>query len=75
VFGVEGHRFPYEPNLPGSDEIYSENMVPGTRFDAPLVGGAGSGLGNQGDYLVCDSRRPFQEAGLWGILRVTPPSP
>jgi hypothetical protein len=75
VFAMEGHRFPYEVRIPGAEQIYSENLVPGTRFDAPLIGGAGSGLGFQGDYLVYDARAPFLEAGLWSLLRVTPPAP
>lgn len=75
VFNVEGHRFPDQPQIVGSERPCSKNLIPGARFDAPLVGGAGSGSGNQGDYLVYDSRTPFEQAGLWGLLRVTPPAP
>jgi hypothetical protein len=70
TFRVEGHRWPMEPKLSGSEQIGYSNLVPGQAFDAPLTEGAGSGIDAIGDYLLGDGRVPFIEAGLWSILRV-----
>jgi hypothetical protein len=40
-----------------------------------LDGGAGGPDHLPGDYLYGDHRGPYQEAGLWGLLRVRPPCP
>jgi hypothetical protein len=41
-------------------------------MEVELVGGAGGTIRATGDYLYGDSRQPFAEAGMWGILRVLP---
>ncbi|MEU8235664.1 hypothetical protein AB0C12_39265 [Actinoplanes sp. NPDC048967] len=71
AFTVSGHSFPLEPRLRGSEVVTARTVTAGETLDAP-VGPAGGGPGNTGDYLVADSRLPFAEAGMWGILRVLP---
>ncbi|RMG93408.1 MAG: DNRLRE domain-containing protein, partial [Chloroflexi bacterium] len=70
VFSMEGHRWQFEPNMPGSMEVASRSLSPGEAFDAHVIDGAGSGVLTGGDYMYLDHRLPFLEAGLWGILRV-----
>lgn len=72
TFATEGHRFALEPALVGSEQVFSRLLAPGMSFDAPLLGGAGADIGAVGDFLFLDRRQPFMEAGVWGILRVTP---
>jgi hypothetical protein len=74
VFSVDGHRWPLEPFMPGAEQVSAKSLVPGEAFTADLTGGAGAGQGNVGDHLFQDHRMPFQEAGLWGLLRVHSPT-
>ncbi|MEV6612048.1 multicopper oxidase domain-containing protein [Kutzneria sp. NPDC051319] len=70
-FTVGGHAFPLDPKRPGSPKQTARTVTAGETLDA-WVGPAGGGNGNHGDYLFSDARLPFAEAGMWGILRVTP---
>ncbi|HRW46161.1 MAG TPA: multicopper oxidase domain-containing protein, partial [Caldilinea sp.] len=72
VFGIEGHRWPLEPNMAGSNLIASKSFRSGEAFDMLLHDGAGGQAGAPGDYFFGDMRAPFQEAGVWGLLRVLP---
>ncbi|MCQ3976543.1 MAG: hypothetical protein DPW09_24185, partial [Anaerolineae bacterium] len=69
IMAVEGHRWPAEPTLPGASQIGAQAILPGETFDAVIRDGAGSGMTGGGDYLYVDLRQPFQEAGMWGIMR------
>jgi hypothetical protein len=69
VFGVDGHRFPWEPSIAEAVQLRAKAVLPGLTFDAELIGGAGSGAPSGADYMVSDLRMPFLEAGMWGILR------
>jgi len=69
AFGLEGHRFPWEPNIPGSEELYVKGILPGESFDLELIDGAGGGIESGADYLFGDNRLPFLESGMWGIFR------
>jgi hypothetical protein len=69
VFSVEGHVFPLEPAMPGSEEVSARYLLPGYSLSAVIT----NGVGDPGDYLFLDHREPFLEAGLWGILRVLNP--
>lgn len=73
VFSMEGHRWPLEPRMPGSEHVFSRNLIPGYTFDAPLIGGAGGPYMKYGDYLILDTRQSFARAGAWGIMRVEKP--
>jgi hypothetical protein len=70
VFGVEGHRWPREPGLPGTDLV---SAVASGGLDArSLWLDAGGPAALAGDYRYGDERQPYREAGLWGVLRVHP---
>ncbi len=76
-FTVSGHVFPLEPKMwSPSDQrsqlMASRTITAGETIDAWVVGGAGSSQHYEGDYLYGDAKHQFQEAGLWGILRVLP---
>ncbi|MCB1033374.1 MAG: hypothetical protein KDD47_06025, partial [Acidobacteria bacterium] len=60
-----------EPGMEGSEQLVSHVLIPGMSLNLHFVGGAGSEIQAPGDYLFFDRRQPFQEAGLWNILRVT----
>jgi hypothetical protein len=71
VFSVEGHDWAREAGTPGSSEVESVQL---NALDALTIGTqAGGPEALAGDYVYGDHREPFHEAGLWGILRVTPP--
>lgn len=69
VFNMEGHRFPWEPNMANAEQLPAKGIMPGETFDAHLIGGAGGGVPTGADYLLGDGRMPFFEAGAWGMLR------
>jgi hypothetical protein len=70
VFSVDGHAFPWEPALTGSQILTARALGPDETQEASLVSGAG-GFGRQpGDYLIKDGRAAFARAGMWAILRV-----
>jgi hypothetical protein len=69
-FSLDGHSWPWEPNMPGSQILNGRTITSGETIDAQLIGGAGGTLGVAGDYLYLDHRYPFTQAGLWGIFRV-----
>jgi hypothetical protein len=77
-FTVSGHMFPLEPNMwngttdQRSQLMSARTITAGQKLDAELVGGAGASPAHTGDYAFLDSRQPFTQAGLWGILRVQP---
>jgi FtsP/CotA-like multicopper oxidase with cupredoxin domain len=75
VFSVEGHRWPVEPGLPGTSRPGSTHLGGLEALTLRLDGGAGGLEQMPGDYLYGDHRGPYQEAGLWGLLRVRPPCP
>ncbi|MFT7476656.1 MAG: hypothetical protein ACI81L_003614, partial [Verrucomicrobiales bacterium] len=69
TFAVEGHRFPWEPNIAGSEQLASKGIAPTESFDAYVIDGAGAGVTTGADYLLQNARMPFQRAGMWGIFR------
>jgi hypothetical protein len=70
TFALDGHSWPWEPLMPGSQILNGRTITSGETIDARLVGGAGGTLAVPGDYLYLDHRYPFTRAGLWGIFRV-----
>ena len=70
---LEGHRWPLEPGMEGSEQVFNHVLVPGMSLNLHMVGGAGGDIQAPGDYLFLDRRQPFLEFGLWNILRVTEP--
>jgi hypothetical protein len=75
-FVVSGHLYPLEPGMfNGTSDLRSQLMTSrtitaGQTLNAWLVGGAGGPSRFPGDYAYRDSRQPWTQAGMWGILRV-----
>lgn len=70
VFSIEGHQWPEEPGMPGTNVVSSEQLGGLDALTLDLEGGAGGIEHLPGDYLYGDHRLPYQDAGLWGIFRV-----
>lgn len=70
VFSLSGHRWPLEPGMAKSEQVFAHMLAPGYAFDAPIVGGFGGGYEKTGDFVFGDARMPFTQAGLWGLIRV-----
>jgi hypothetical protein len=72
VFSLEGHRWPAEPGRRGADRLSSVILGGLEAITISPEGGAGGWARRPGDYLFGDHRGPYQEAGLWGVVRVLP---
>jgi len=70
VFGVEGHQWPEEPFLPGSDLVSTLEFGGSETMNAYLQAGGPYQL--PADYLYMNHRMAYQEGGQWGFLRVLP---
>ena len=70
VFSLEGHRWPLEPGLEGTDLVSSVQVGAAEAITVILDQGAGGYASIPGDYLYGDHREPFRQAGLWGLFRV-----
>jgi FtsP/CotA-like multicopper oxidase with cupredoxin domain len=73
VFHLEGHAYPLDHDIRGSEVIDTRTVMPGQTFDAHLIRGAGGALEAPGDYLVQQHRLVFLQPGWWGLFRVLPP--
>jgi hypothetical protein len=70
-FELDGHRWPLEPGVPGSSVVAAEAIGGQEVLTVVPVGGAG-GEGHQaGDYAYGDTRAPYRDGGMWGVLRVS----
>jgi hypothetical protein len=69
-FALDGHAWPWEPLMSGSQILSNRTFMSGEFIDARLAGGAGGTLHTPGDHFYGDARGPYTRAGLWGILRV-----
>jgi hypothetical protein len=69
VFSLGGESFPLDPFVDGSNQIQARGLGPWETLQANVRGGAGGGT-TVGDLFYGDLRRPFTDAGLWGIQRV-----
>jgi hypothetical protein len=70
VMGLGGQYWAFDPEIPVSQSIASQGVGPYETFDAELVGGAGGLARSRGDFFYGDVRRPFTQAGMWGLMRV-----
>ncbi|MDP6063664.1 MAG: multicopper oxidase domain-containing protein [SAR202 cluster bacterium] len=70
VFSIEGHQWPLEPRMEGSDLLSSVQIGGLETLNIMLEGGAGGRTSVPGDYLYGNHRLPFREVGLWGLFRV-----
>jgi hypothetical protein len=69
VFNLGGHTWSWDPGIPRAEQLANQNFGPLSTIDAHVRGGAGS----PGDYFYGNIRRPFTDAGQWGLLRVLQP--
>lgn len=72
LFSLGGLNWPEDPFLDNSNWVSARGLGPWESINAWVVGGAGGSLQAPGDYFYGDLRRPFTQAGMWGIQRVLP---
>ncbi|WP_458538723.1 multicopper oxidase domain-containing protein [Oryzihumus sp.] len=72
VFSLGGLRWSEDTYLGDSEWTTAQGMGPWETFTAAIEGGAGGTQHATGDFFYGDLRRPFTQAGLWGIQRVLP---
>jgi manganese oxidase len=70
VFSLGGWSAPRDRWVPHSELTTNQALAPGETFDAEMLEGAGAGKNwATGDYFYGDLRRPFTQAGVWGLQR------
>lgn len=70
IFGLEGHEWPQEPFLHGSDLVSNLEFGGAEVFNAYFQSGGPYAL--SADYLYENHRMAYSEGGQWGFLRVLP---
>jgi hypothetical protein len=70
VFSMGGQSFGLDPRVRNSQELSARGVGPFQSYDLELTGGAGGRARAQGDFFYGTIRRPFTEAGMWGLMRV-----
>jgi hypothetical protein len=68
VFNLGGHTWAWDGGIDRAEQLANQSFGPLSSIDAHVRGGAGS----PGDYFYGNIRRPFTDAGQWGLLRVYP---
>ena len=71
TFSVEGHQWPLEPELAGTEMLEAEHFGGTEALEVNVT--AGGTYATPGDYVWMNHRLAYAEAGQWGILRVLPP--
>jgi hypothetical protein len=72
VFSLGGMSFPSDMYIANASKLQSRAVGPWEKLDAYVAGGAGGQMQQPGDYFYGDLRRPFTQAGMWGLFRVLP---
>ncbi|MBW3557379.1 MAG: multicopper oxidase domain-containing protein [Actinobacteria bacterium] len=72
VFSMEGHRWPLEPGMPGSNLVDSVALGGLESITVVPEGGAGGRDHLPGTYWIGNHREPYREAGMSGRLVVHP---
>jgi Ca2+-binding RTX toxin-like protein len=72
VFTLGGMSWPSDMYVHDASQFQSRAVGPWEKMDLLVSGGAGGVTQQPGDYLYGDIRRPFTEAGMWGLFRVLP---
>ncbi|MEW6324959.1 MAG: multicopper oxidase domain-containing protein [Nitrospirota bacterium] len=72
IFSIEGHEWPFKPNMEGADMLSSLQFGSAEYLDVYLKEGAGGPFALPGDYVWQNHRMPYAAAGQWGYLRVLP---
>jgi hypothetical protein len=70
VFNLGGHHWRFDPEVDQSQMVMTQGVGALETFDAELEGGAGGLMRTVGDFFYGDMRRPFTQAGMWGLMRV-----
>jgi hypothetical protein len=70
TFNLGGQSFAIDPNMDHSEEYSTRAVGPWESLDVDIAGGAGGRARSVGDFFYGDARRPFTEAGMWGLMRV-----
>lgn len=74
VFTVDGHTWPIEPGLAGTNHVSAATVGGMQTLTISLDGGAGGPSKVPDDYRYGDARAPYALAGMWGSFRVLPRS-
>jgi hypothetical protein len=69
-----GFSWPLDPLIEHSNQVHSQGFGPWETIDANVSGGAGSWNHMTGDLVYGDLRRPFVQAGMWGLIRILDPA-
>jgi FtsP/CotA-like multicopper oxidase with cupredoxin domain len=72
VFNLGGMSWAGDMYIPDSSKWQSRAVGPWEKMDLSISGGAGGDGQQPGDYFYGDLRRPFTQAGMWGLFRVLP---
>lgn len=72
IFSIEGHEWPFKPNMEGADMLSSLQFGGAEYLDVFLKEGAGGPFALPGDYVWQNHRMPYAAAGQWGYLRALP---
>jgi len=72
VFSIEGHEWPFKPNMVGADMLSSLQFGASEILDVYIKEGAGGPFGIPGNYVWQNHRMPYAAAGQWGYLSVLP---
>ncbi len=72
IFSIEGHEWPFKPNMVGADMLSSLQFGGAEYLDVFLKEGAGGAFALPGDFVWQNHRMPYAAAGQWGYLRALP---
>lgn len=72
TFGIHGHRFQVEENLPGSRTQDAMSIAESSHHNWRLECGAGGCANQPGDYLMYMTNPGYVERGAWGMISVLP---
>jgi hypothetical protein len=72
TFNLGGLSWGLDAGIAKGNELPTRHIGPWAKVDAVITGGAGGRARAPGDYFYGDLRRPFTEAGMWGLQRVLP---
>ena len=70
VFSLGGLSWSTDPHSPNTSLVSAQGFGAWESIDAIPEGGAGGWARMRGDMFVGDLRRPFTQAGMWGLMRV-----
>jgi manganese oxidase len=72
AFSLGGQSFWQDQNLLHSQQVQAKGVASWETQDDLIAGGAGGMARANGDFFYGDLRRPFTDAGMWGLMRVRP---